>query len=114
MVTVGSDQVEEARQRALWDAALPRSEPALRPWFLPLLALLTVLSVPFHDPWGMADRVWLGLPLWVWGTLACSAALSAVTAAGALWGWRDDPPSNPSAAPSADEPSEPGGREAGE
>jgi hypothetical protein len=92
---VESEGDEEARERALWEAAVPASEPALLPWFLPTLALLTVLSVPFHDAWGLAGRVWLGLPLWVWGTLGCSAGISAVTAAGAFWGWRDEPSDGP-------------------
>ena len=54
-----------------------------------LLALAAIGTVPFPFV-GRQPVDWLGLPLWLWSSLAFTVALSALTAWGILRYWRDD------------------------
>ncbi|MDD9934726.1 MAG: hypothetical protein OXT09_14050 [Myxococcales bacterium] len=83
------DQYAGERDEArFWAEAVPSREPALRRGFIPPVLLAVALSVPWY--WGDHAPLWLGLPAWVVVTIACSAAISAITAYAALVHWRDD------------------------
>ncbi len=73
-----------------WSSITPRDEPVRRRWFLPVVALLILISVPWYLPQGFVGGLPGGLPLWVWVTLACSVALSCLTCWMAIKVWRDD------------------------
>lgn len=72
-----------------WSDLAPDAEPLNRSWFLPAVVLLLLLSVPWYLPPTLSGKLWLGLPVYVWTTLACSAGLAALTSASALTAWRD-------------------------
>ena len=75
-----------------WEAAVPRREPLRWRAFLPVLAGLLVLNVPWYLPAAMAERRFWGLPLFAWIALATSVAISALVAIAALRHWDDDEP----------------------
>ena len=73
-----------------WDAIAPKSEPFKQAWYAPLILLLIVVSVPWYRSEGFMGAIILGLPIWVWVTLACSGTLSLLTAVAILGFWKDD------------------------
>jgi hypothetical protein len=77
---------------AFWAEIRPRREPMHQKWFLPLVFALLALSIPWYRKSGEIGSILLGLPVWVWITLACSALVSALTAAMSLFFWDDDDP----------------------
>ncbi len=64
-------------------------EPRRHPVFLILLALAALGTVPVLFV-GREPVSWLGLPLWLWSSIAFTLALSALTAWGILRLWKDD------------------------
>ena len=76
----------------LWRSMTPESEPTRVRLFLPLVLVIVVLSVPWYLPGELASRVYSGLPVWVWCTLAASACLSTLTCWASLRWWRDEDP----------------------
>ncbi len=81
-----ADQQDLAR---LWAEAAPDSEPARTRWFLPVVALLLLLNVPWYLPQAFAGHIYAGLPGFVWMALLTSVGLAAVTSFAALREWRD-------------------------
>lgn len=73
-----------------WNAVRPADEPMRRAWFLPSILILLAVSVPWYRSRTGEIRMLHGLPDWVWVTLACSLAISFITAGVALFCWRDD------------------------
>lgn len=64
-------------------------EPRRHRGFYALLTIAAVLSAPF--PFVLSStRLLLGLPLWLWWSAACTTLLSALTAWGVTFYWRDD------------------------
>lgn len=64
-------------------------EPRKHPVFLLLLALAAMGTVPILFV-GRSSAAWLGLPLWLWSSIAFTFALSALTAWGILHYWKGD------------------------
>ena len=64
-------------------------EPRKHPFFLLLLSLAAVGTVPICFV-GRQPASWLGLPLWLWSSIGFTLALSALTAWGVLRYWKDD------------------------
>lgn len=81
---------DEHKTELFWQHAAPRREPIRTRWFLPTVAILLVLNVPWYLPSESAARTMAGLPLWCWMALATSLLLSIVTATAALTSWRDE------------------------
>lgn len=75
-----------------WAEIKPRREPMQQRWFIPVLLVLAVASVPWYLPGGVTGRIIGGLPIWVWTAVACSAGISILTAVLALRFWSDDEP----------------------
>ena len=73
-----------------WTAIRPADEPTRHRWFLPSVAVILILSVPWYLPREVGDRLVGGLPLWTWITVACAAVLSALMAWASLRLWRDE------------------------
>ncbi len=65
-------------------------EPRRHPRFMALLLALLLLTVPWPFI-GQTTRFGLGLPLWLWWSLAWTVALAATTAWGILRYWRPAP-----------------------
>lgn len=64
-------------------------EPRRHPGFLIVLALTALATVPWF--WiGRPVTLLAGIPLWLWGSVLGTLALSFVTAWGILRYWRDD------------------------
>lgn len=75
---------------AFWEeVAKLESEPARQRWYLPLVVLFIVLSVPWYREAGSMGRLVLGMPVWVWTSLACALVVSTLTAVAALRFWKD-------------------------
>ncbi len=72
-----------------WKEVRPRREPIQQRWYIPLVLLFVVASVPWYWPQGVTGTIIAGLPLWIWVTILCSAAISVVTATVALRHWDD-------------------------
>jgi hypothetical protein len=66
-----------------------KDEPRRHPLFLALLAVVSLGTVPVLFVGG-EPALWLGLPTWLWSSMAFTLALSALTAYGILRLWRDD------------------------
>lgn len=64
--------------------------PRLPRGYLLLLALVAIAIVPFAFIPGTTGS-WLGLPLWLWSSIALTVMLSVLVAWGILQLWRDDP-----------------------
>lgn len=64
-------------------------EPRRHPWFMALLALAALGTVPVAFI-GPQPALLAGLPVWLWTSLGATAALSALTAWGIARYWRDD------------------------
>jgi hypothetical protein len=90
-----SEYSDERDMDAFWDAVKPPQEPLQRRWFLPLVVLLILASVPWYRPTGLVGHIYGGLPLWIWVTLGCSLLIAVLTCYVTLRSWRDDddPPS---------------------
>ncbi len=73
-----------------WKEVKPRREPIQQRWYIPLVLFFVVASVPWYWPQGVTGTIIAGLPLWIWVTIFCSAAISVVTATVALRHWDDD------------------------
>ena len=73
-----------------WREIRPRHEPLDKRWFLPIVLVLMVISVPWYLPPGFVGRLYGGLPVWIWIALVCSVVLAAITSFVALRSWRDD------------------------
>lgn len=84
------EYASERDMERFWAEIGPRSEPTGRWWYLPLIALILVVSVPWYLPEGYTGAIVGGFPVWVWITLVCSVAVSVTTAVGALFLWDDD------------------------
>ena len=74
----------------LWTEICPADEPTRHGWFLPTVAIILILSVPWYLPRGVGDRLVRGLPLWAWITVVCAAALAVVTSWASLRLWRNE------------------------
>ena len=72
-----------------WEEAAPRVEPFKQKWYIPLLVLFVILSVPWYRDAGEMGSVIAGLPVWVWTSLACSLGVAVLTAIAALFFWAD-------------------------
>ncbi len=66
-----------------------KDEPRNHPLFLILIAIAAVGAVPFWFV-GRETVFVLGLPVWLWSSLAFAVGLSAVSVWGILKLWRDD------------------------
>ena len=75
---------------AFWSAVNIEKEPMKQKWYIPLLLLLVVLSVPWYRSEGHMGTVILGFPLWIWTALLCAVGASILTAIGILAFWKDD------------------------
>ncbi len=91
-----SEYDDEAADSHFWEAAAPRREPLAWRLYLPALAALLVLNVPWYLPASIAERRFGGLPLFAWIALATSVAISTLVAIAALRHWDDDEPNAPS------------------
>jgi len=78
-----------------WREIKPRREPIQQRWYIPLVLLIVVVSVPWYWTRGVTGTIVAGLPLWIWVTIACSVAIATITATMALRHWDDDDPSAP-------------------
>lgn len=74
---------------AFWAATRLTREPIKQRWYLPVIALLILFSVPWYFTSGEIGTIVAGLPVWVWSGLACALGLSCITAAAVLWFWVD-------------------------
>jgi hypothetical protein len=83
---------DERDLEAFWAEVRPRREPMQQRWFLPLIVVLLALSIPWYRKSGEIGAIVLGLPVWVWVALACSALVAATTALMAFRFWDDDDP----------------------
>ncbi len=72
-----------------WEAIRPVDEPLRHRWFLPAVAAILAVSVPWYLPDAVGNRLIGGLPLWTWVTVICGAALAGLTAYASLRLWRD-------------------------
>ncbi|MDD9945052.1 MAG: hypothetical protein OXU20_28675 [Myxococcales bacterium] len=95
-MSIGEEhQGDVERSDAFWQAAEPAREPARTRYYVPVVLVLTVASIPFY--WsgaGEGIRV-LGLPAWVWMAVACSAGISLTTAWGAFRDFGNGDPGAP-------------------
>ena len=66
-----------------------RDEPRAHPVYLVLLALAALGTVPLAFVGGSMSS-FLGLPVWLWSSIAFTLALSGLTAWGVLRYWEDD------------------------
>lgn len=66
-----------------------RKEPLRQKWFLPILILCIVISIPWYRASGESGAIFAGLPTWIWTSLACAAGVSLITAVGTLFFWKD-------------------------
>ncbi len=66
-----------------------RLEPLRQKWFLPVLLILIIISIPWYRTPGESGAIIAGLPAWVWTSLACAAGVATLTAVGALLFWKD-------------------------
>ena len=80
----------ERDMERFWEAVKPRKEPLQKRWFLPLVVLLVLASVPWYLPTGFVGEFYGGLPVWIWITLGCSVLIAGVTCYVALRSWSDD------------------------
>ncbi len=87
--TPQADYGDERDQDAFWEAVRPADEPLRHRWFLPAVALILALSVPWYLPSSVGGRLVGGLPVWTWITVACALMLAMVTAYASLRLWRD-------------------------
>jgi hypothetical protein len=78
-----------------WRVAASVKEPVRRRWYVPAILLLVVASVPWYRAPGVIGELIGGLPGWVWISLLCTVGVSALTAVGALYLWRDDSEEEP-------------------
>lgn len=81
---------EQDRERFWSVAESLKSEPVKQRWFLPILILVIVVSVPWYRNGGEIGNVIGGLPGWVWTGLICALGVSLITAIGTLLFWKDD------------------------
>ena len=81
---------DERDMEQFWANIEPRREPIQKRWFLPLVLIILVISVPWYWPEGTVGKKVMGLPFWFWITIGCSVAISCVTAMMALLFWDDD------------------------
>ena len=76
-------------------------EPARQFWYIPLIILIIVVSIPWSGlrffeteapagPSSNSETIILGLPLWIWIPLGGTLCLSILTAFAVLRFWRDD------------------------
>ena len=73
-----------------WKEVKPRREPIQQRWYIPLVLLFVVASVPWYWKQGVTGKIIAGLPLWIWITILCSLAISVITATMALRHWDDE------------------------
>ncbi len=73
-----------------WETARLEREPARQWWYIPLVLGLILISIPWYAArYFAAEAAFLGLPLWIWIPIACTLALSILTAIAALGFWGD-------------------------
>ena len=85
--------VEYAGERDMerfWSEITPQREPMNKRWFLPVVIVLVLASVPWYLPAGFVGRLIGGLPIWIWTTMVCSFLIAGVTCYMALQEWGDD------------------------
>ena len=75
---------------AFWSAAKLKKEPSKQKWFLPILILLILCSVPWYRSEGQMGSVFLGFPVWIWTSIIYSLGVAVLTAVGILGYWKDD------------------------
>lgn len=75
-----------------WREAVPRAEPATRRWYIPLLLVLIVISIPWYFSEGHVGRVIAGFPVWIWIALGSAFGVALLTACAILRFWKDDGP----------------------
>jgi len=73
-----------------WAATKLAREPVKQKWFLPILLILIIISVPWYHSGGEIGRMIGGFPGWVWISLLCTVAMSILIAVGTLFFWRED------------------------
>ncbi len=73
-----------------WKEVRPRREPIQQRWYIPLVLLIVVVSVPWYWKQGVTGKIIAGLPLWIWITILCSLVISVITATMALRQWDDE------------------------
>jgi len=89
-ISPGREYHEQSDPDAFWkELEGLESEPAKQRWYLPLVVLFIVLSVPWYREAGSMGRVVFGMPVWIWTSLACAAAVSCLTAIAAIRFWKD-------------------------
>jgi len=86
-----SEYADQRDTDDFWSTIRPADEPIRHRWFLPTVAVILLVSVPWYLPAETGDRLVGGLPLWTWITVACTAALAVVTAWASLRLWRNEP-----------------------
>ncbi len=80
----------ERDMQAFWQAVKLKREPATQRWFLPVLLLFIIGSVPWYRSEGQMGMVLFGFPVWIWTSIICSLGVAIFTALGILGFWRDD------------------------
>jgi len=75
-----------------WATAKLSREPLKQLWYVPVLLVLVVISIPWYRVGQEDSAYFLGLPVWVWIPLACTLGLSILTTIAALKFWGDDDP----------------------
>ena len=80
----------EREDELFWSEVRPQDEPIRRKWFLPSVALLLAVNIPWYLPDDVAARFWGGLPVWTWIALGSAAGIGFVTALVCLLAWNDE------------------------
>ena len=80
----------ERDMKRFWEVNRLKSEPAKQKWYIPILIVLVILSVPWYRTSGEIGNIIAGLPGWVWTSLICTVGISILTAVGVLKFWKDE------------------------
>ena len=80
----------ERDMKRFWEVNRLKSEPGKQKWYLPILVVLILISVPWYRTAGEIGNVIGGLPGWVWTSLICTLGISILTAVGVLGFWKDE------------------------
>jgi hypothetical protein len=86
-----AEEYNDARDMsAFWKVARSlKKEPVKQKWFIPILIICIVISVPWYLTPGESGSIIGGLPSWVWVSLGCSLGISILTSIGALIFWKE-------------------------
>lgn len=73
-----------------WEVANSlKKEPLRQKWFLPILIICIVISIPWYRTSGESGSIIAGLPVWIWVSLASALGVSILTTIGMLLFWKE-------------------------